>query len=352
MPDSAVESTGLAGTEMEAEYCALQDGALVVDRSGRSRWRFRGARARETVAGLVTNDVAGLEVGRGCYAAALTPKGKIIADVRVFALPEAILVDTSPRATPGWAEIVRKYVNPRMAPYEDISADVADIGVFGRRAAHVTAAALGLSAESLMALPLYGSRETASADTALLAARVPDAGVEGFELFGPAALRIDLVDRLRRAGATAGTEGALEITRVEAGRPAWGVDMDEGTIPQEANFDELGAISYTKGCYTGQETVARLHFRGHVNRHLRGLRLAASGAVLPPPHASIVDAAGSAVGDVRSVVQSPRLGPIALAMIRREVPVGASLVVRWEAVDGHPGGEITASVQTLPFSAS
>ncbi|HVE77862.1 MAG TPA: folate-binding protein YgfZ, partial [Gemmatimonadaceae bacterium] len=113
------------------------------------------------------------------------------------------------------------------------------------------------------------------------------------------------------------------------------------TIPQEANLDELRAISYTKGCYTGQETVARVHFRGHVNRHLRGLRAVTPAAL--PTQAPIVDGERP-VGDVRSAVVSPRLGSIALAMVRREVAAGATVTVRWV------GGETRADVTPLPFA--
>src|SRR6476620_3512781 len=103
--------------------------------------------------------------------------------------------------------------------------------------------------------------------------------------------------------------------------------MDDTTIPQEANFDELHAISYTKGCYVGQETVARVHLRGHVNKHLRGVRVA--GLEPPPTGATLHDETGTQVGDVRTAVRSPSLGGIALAMVRREVLAGATLTARW-----------------------
>ncbi len=126
--------------------------------------------------------------------------------------------------------------------------------------------------------------------TAVMVARVPDAGVEGYELFVP----FEIFDRVWESavsrGATPAGLGAWEIARVEAGRPEWGIDIDDSTIPQEANFDELDAISYTKGCYIGQEVVARVHFRGHVNRHLRGLR--AAGSEAPPTGAQLFDDAG------------------------------------------------------------
>jgi folate-binding protein YgfZ len=127
---------------------------------------------------------------------------------------------------------------------------------------------------------------------------------------------------------------------VEAGRPAWGRDIDDTTLTQEANLDELQAISYEKGCYTGQETVARVHFRGHVNRYLRGLVLERDDV---PPGAALW-LSDKQVGDVRSVVISPRLGPIALGMVRREVPAGERLEIRMD------GRNANATVVKLPFA--
>jgi folate-binding protein YgfZ len=143
------------------------------------------------------------------------------------------------------------------------------------------------------------------------------------------------------AGAEAGGSEAFDIARIEAGRPEWGLDMDESTLAQEANMEELHAISYTKGCYTGQETVARVHFRGHVNRMIRGLRF---DGVAPTPGCELVDDTGKRLGDVRSVGLSPRLGGVALAMVRREVEPGIHLRARW------PEGETTVRVETLPLT--
>src|SRR5205814_4658305 len=96
--------------------------------------------------------------------------------------------------------------------------------------------------------------------------------LEGFESFVPATAIGTLRAAFQSAGIAEGANDTWEIARIESGRPRWGEDIDDSTLPQEANFDELGAISYTKGCYIGQETVARVHFRGHVNRFLRKLR--------------------------------------------------------------------------------
>jgi folate-binding protein YgfZ len=324
------------------EYDALRRGALVVDRSARGRVRVSGAKAAEVVTGLVTNDVTALGAGQGLYAAALTPKGKIVADVRVFADAGAMLIDAPPRATAGWVGMLKKFVNPRLAPFEELSASLADLGVFGVKARAVASAATGVPATTLEALPMYGHVTRDVDGVQLRIARVPDLELEGYELFAPMADAGALWQRLVSAGATPGGLTAFEIARVEAGRPEWGIDIDESTLPQEANFDDFHAISYTKGCYVGQETVARVHFRGHVNRHLRGLRSVSDTAL--PFRAQLRDAAGKPVGEVRSAVISPRLGGVALAMVRREVPVGATLLVTWE------GGETRADVAQLPFA--
>jgi glycine cleavage system aminomethyltransferase T len=133
----------LTYSSLGAEYEALRTRAVVVDRSQRARMRMTGERAAEMLTGLVTNDVLALEPGHGHYAAALTPKGKIVADVRVFRDDAGLLIDTSPRAAEGWAGLVRKFVNPRLAAYRDESATLRDVGVFGPNARHVVAAITG-----------------------------------------------------------------------------------------------------------------------------------------------------------------------------------------------------------------
>ena len=329
--------------DVGAEYAAMRERAVVVDRSARLRLSFSGARAAETLTGLVTNDVLALTPGHGQYAAALTAKGKIIADVRILARAEEILVDASPRAAAGMLAMVRKFVNPRLAAWSDRSEALQALAVAGPHARRLVAEATGVTASVLEALPPYGHVGAALDDSAIVVARIPDVGLEAYELFIPSAVRDAIRARLTGAGAVPAGLDAWEIARVEAGRPEWGLDIDETTIPQEANFDELHAISYTKGCYTGQETVARVHFRGHVNRHLRGIILSSGAAV--PARASLVDESGKPVGDVRSIVRSPRLGWIALGMVRREVAPPARVKVSWD------GGETSAQVATLPFGA-
>jgi len=316
-----------------SEYAAMRSGALLVDRSDRVRIRFGGERAAELVSGLVTNDVDALTPGHGQYAAALTPKGKVAADLRIFADGEGLLTDTSARAGANWRDIVKKYVNPRVAPYRDVTAETADLAVIGPKSRRIVAQAKGTAEEALAELPPYGYLRAGTPDDRAMVVRNAELDTEGYEIFAPVQSVPKVRDRLLAAGAIPGTSGAWDIARIEVGRPEWGIDMNDTTIPQEANMDELGAISYTKGCYTGQETVARVHFRGHVNRFLRRLHFVA--ATVPPTNAELVDDTGNVVGDVRSVALSPRHGGVALAMVRREVPPGTTLRARWE------GGECT-----------
>ena len=347
--DVAGRTVVLTYSSVAAEYDALRRRAIVVDRGHRARMRFVGPKAAEVLTGLVTNDVSALQPGQGQYAAALTAKGKVIADMRVLRLEDSFLTDTSARGRDGWHGVVRKYVNPRLAKYSEESAALGVVGVFGVQARYVVEDMTGIGHSALALLTPYSHVTFALDGAPVTVMRSPELDLEGYELFVPSELNQRLWQSAVSARATPAGHAAWEIARVEAGRPEWGVDMDDTTIPQEANLEELGAISYTKGCYTGQELVARVHFRGHVNRALRGLRTA--GTEPPRPRASLFDGTGKAVGDVRSSVTSPRHGGIALAMVRREVEPGARLVARWSAdpAGDETAGEMPVDVVTLPF---
>lgn len=367
IPISSARSLGSRGTPVTSEasrdldvatqYAALRTGAVLVDHGARDLWTFRGAKAADTVTGLVTNDVAGLAPGLGCYAAALTAKGRIVADVRVFACDAAVgtgwlegvalVVDVPPRAADGWGALIRKFVNPRSAPYGREHERLRAFGVYGVRARDAVAEAFGAPPAALAALPDYAHATIMFAGAPLLVAHIPTLGVDGFLVIGLIDHHDATWERVRSAitGVVVGGEETYTIARIEAGYPEWGVDIDETTIPQEANFDDLHAISYTKGCYTGQEVVARIHFRGHVNRHLRGIAYPPDGPVVPSG-AELADEDGKVVGNVRSSVVSPRLGGVAIGMVRREVALGTTLHAKWD------GGDRGVTVATLPFTGA
>lgn len=321
------------------EYDAIRDSCGALRRDERGRWTFGGAGAAAALNGLLTNDVEVLANGEGCYAAALTVKGRIVADVRVLRRENDFLVDVASRAAAGWAALVKKYVNPRMATVAEVSAAMGCIGAYGPRSVVVLSRLTGLEAHALSAMVPYAHVAATINGAPVRLLRSPDFGVVGFDVFVDTPKAEAVFDALIAGGARPVGLAAADIARVEAGRPEWGIDMDEATLPQEANLEALHAISYTKGCYTGQEVVARVHFRGHVNRHLRGLVADEPLA----PHATVVSTERADVGDVRSSVVSPRFGPIALAMLRREISPGDDVIVR--AADH----ELPARVQTPPF---
>ncbi len=348
-PPALVYPEPLSAHDVDA-YLDLRRASAWFESAG--QWcSFRGPKAAEALNGLVTNDVSLLQPGEGMHAAALTPKGKILCDMLIFRMDESTFMLMLLRTcAPQWLATARKYVNPRLAKVEDESGQWCTWMIYGAEASKAVAL-LGGGAHAADDLGTgmgqgiaewklwqHGLGNIGPANVRLIRAPLVGA-MPGFILMADSRDADIVRGRLVTSMYRQGTQAALNVARVEGGRPAWGIDMDENTIPQEANLDTLGAISFTKGCYTGQETVARVHFRGHVNRRLRGLL----GSTPLPQYASVLDATGKVVGDVRSTVVSPRLGPIAFAMIRREVVEGDTVIV-----DG-TDGPITAEVRELPF---
>lgn len=305
---------------------------LLFDRSARLRMQFTGPKAAESLTGLVTNDVLALRGGDGLYACALTAKGRIIADVRIHAIAgddgsvQTLLVDANDAGGAGFAAMIRKYVNPRLAKYVDVSATTACLTLAGDGALDLLHAA-GVSDEALAAIRdghSFTHQPVEIAGAAARLVRVPDLGdAQVFDLHLERTSRDAVVATLVSAGAVPSEDEEWHRRRVMAGRPEWGIDMNESTLAQEANMDALQAISYTKGCYTGQETVARVHFRGHVNRTLRSVSYP-DGAV-PPVATPLTGAESASVGDARSSGVTADGRAIGLAMLRREVTDGASL---------------------------
>jgi len=296
---------------------------FLAPRDDRMRMLFTGPQAKAALGGLVTNDVVALHPGQGQRAAALTVKGRVIAVLRVFDRGDDLLVDTEARAAEGFIGMIKKFVNPRLAKYTVVTAETGCLGVHGDGAAAAIVSTPG-DVALLEALPVHGGMTTSVDGTAMFVARSLDQGASGFDVFGPRDRVEALRARLSAAGWPVASDTELEMRRVEVGLPRWGVDMNDETLAQEAALDALGAISFSKGCYTGQEVVARIHFRGHVNRLLRRL----TSATALPVGGLVFDALGAEVGDVRSSVHSTTRGPLAIAMLRREVAPGAHVQVR------------------------
>jgi folate-binding protein YgfZ len=328
------------------EYRAVREAAGVAERSDRARIRLWGKDPVRMIQGLVTNDLAGASPGQGVYAAMLTPKGRTIADLRAFRREPPsgaeVLLDLPREALEGVREHFRKFVPPMFARWADVSDALPAVGVYGPRAREIVSRVFGV--EPPVEEDAHVEADFGGAPVLVAATRYVG-GEEGFDLFVPAGAAAGVWTELLEAGARPVGLGAIETLRIEAGRPRYGADLTDEVIPTEA-FEESGllgrAISFTKGCYTGQEVIVRIAHRGHVNKHLRGLLL--GDAPAPAPGAKLFNPeSGREVGWVTSAAVSPLLGQtVALGYVRREVPPGAAVHV------GQAGGA-AATVARLPF---
>jgi folate-binding protein YgfZ len=314
---------------------------LLFNRSDRTRFEFAGPQVTATLNGLVTNDVAKLAPGQGQYAGILTPKSKILADVRIFMHADSIMMDTGSAPAPGVREFLRKYINPRFTKYSDITNLTCDIGIFGDQAHDIVVKAANVDSDALLALPPYGHIRGTFQGAHITIIRTPELDCEGYDVIAPKEHEQTLIDIMQSTGAMQADANTWKTIRIAIGWPEWGVDMDDTTLPQEANFDDLNALSHNKGCYIGHETIARIHFRGHVNKTLR--RLTFHGTALPPRNAELKDETGKNVGVVTSSTifdsqafalrNSTSQGEqllIGIGMVRREIEDGATLSVTWD----------------------
>ncbi|HEX3733678.1 MAG TPA: folate-binding protein [Solirubrobacterales bacterium] len=312
-----------ATVELDAQYRQLREECGLVDRSDRGVIAVTGPDGAEYLQGQLTNDVEALGVGEGQYAALLDRKGHMQADMRVLrSEAEEILVDTEGVARPAVVRHLTMYSIGREVEVVDVSEERATLSLIGPRAVEVAGTAV---------LPENACENSAVAGVECLA--VGTRG--GIDLVVAATESERLREALRAAGAVEVAAEAAEILRVEAGVPRYGAEMGSETMPAEAGIVER-VVSFTKGCYIGQETVARLHYKGRPNRHLRGLRLSA-----PAQPGTPLRLGEKEVGRLGGACVSPAFGPIALAILRREAEPGAELAV------GEDG--VTARVVDLPF---
>jgi folate-binding protein YgfZ len=321
-----------------AEYVAARERAIVVDRLDRAFVRVYGRDPIKMIQGLVTNDVAGAPPDQGVYAVLLSPKGKMLADVRVFRQGSDILLDSDVAAQANVCSTLTKFVPPLFARFQDMSNEQHMLGVYGPSARDIVEKLLG-------AVPARDSREDTfvvvdRAGQASMCVRTLYTGDEGFDLSVPAHLSASLFQELIAAGAQPAGHATLDVLRIENSRPIWGAELGEDVIPLEAGLAER-AISQTKGCYTGQEVIVRILHRGHVNRHLRGVRMGEE--PVPARGTELFQADGKKVGVITSACVSPRHAEtIGLAYVRREIVPPATV-----RLGRHDGSEVR--VVTLPF---
>jgi folate-binding protein YgfZ len=308
------------------DYQTLTTGCGLVDRSDRGKLALTGAAAKEFLQGQLTNDTSSLTPGGGLYAAFLTQKGKMQGDVRLLDAGSELLLDTERVALQDLFNMIRSFSLGHDVQLHKRTLESGLLSLIGPESR-------ALLQEAGVDLPeAEHSHVTLTVGGAVVRTIRTDLGTD--LLFASEDHDAVLTAALA-AGAVAVSEAAAECLRIESGRPRYGVDLDESVIPQEAGLNAR-AVSFTKGCYVGQETVARLFYKGKPNRELRGLR---SAEQLAPGTA--LRFADREVGTVTSSAVSPRLGPVALALVRREAPI--------ESVVDAGAGQ-TAVVSALPLS--
>jgi tRNA-modifying protein YgfZ len=301
--------------------------AALLDRSDDGgRLAIDGAEARAALNGVVSNEVETLEPGHGVLAAVLTPKGKMLGDLRILNAGDELLLDMERPALQAVFDAIRHGLVGYDAELHKRTLQTGLLSLLGPGSRDVTGAPQLPAAELSSA-----AAEIAGAPVRLIATDL------GVDVLCAAEDTGRVHAELLAAGAAEISRADAEVLRVESGRPRYGVDLDASVIPQEAGLNER-AVSFTKGCYVGQETVARLFYKGKPNRHLRGLRLSAEAGP-----GSALRLGEREVGTLTSSVVSPTLGPIGLALVRREAEPGAELEVAGS-------GGVTATVVALPFT--
>jgi len=349
----------VAATDLElsgAEHRTLTEGCGLLDRSERGKLALSGSGAVEFLNGQVTNELSDLQPGEGRYAAFLTHKGKMLGDLRILAVAgtcanadggtgaNADGAQAVDGATPGGTAVELLLDTERVALQElfDMIRRFKvgyDVELHKRTLERGLLSLIGPESPRVASAEGLSEAEHANAPVELdgIAALAIRTDV-GIDMLCEASDTERLAAALRARGAQPVSEQAVECVRVERGRPRFGIDIDQTTIPQEAGLNER-AVSFTKGCYVGQETVARLHWKGKPNRHLRGLHLSA-----PASTGDQLYLGERVVGQVGSFALSPHHGAIALALVRREAEPGATVLVGDSAA--------TAEVVELPFSTT
>jgi folate-binding protein YgfZ len=326
-----------------AAYDAARHRSAFVDRSHLGRIVVSGSERASYLQGLLTNDIVALKAGHGCYAAYLTAQGRMIADLHVYELGDAILLTVIGAVKDVVLAKLDQFIFSEDVQLGDVTDTFAQVAVVGPGAtASVAAIVIGVSEEQLRATPDHGNLRSTWTGGTVIVTRVVDTGEPGFDLYVDRAEAGALKAALITAGAVELDDADAETLRIEAGVPLFGRDMDEETIPLEAGI-ESQAISFTKGCYVGQEIIIRVLHRGHgrVARKLVGLTVVGDRV---PVTGEAIHSGDREIGRVTSAAMSPALArPIALGYVQRDfVDPGTSVTIAGQA----------AAVTALPFVGS
>jgi folate-binding protein YgfZ len=333
----------------DVEHYGDPAGEAVALRAGAGRFllgrvslvELSGPDRAEWLQGLITNDVKKLPVGRGCYAVHLSVKGRMVSDMRVFARPEALLLEVPVKTREILVTQLDRYLIREQVEIIDLLDSWTGIGIHGPKAPEVLQVLVPEVQLPEVNLAIVGGT-FAGAD--VLIARVDETGESGYNVYMPLAAAAAFWDAIPASIRPVGRM-ALDMLRVAAGIPWFGDDMDDSVIPVEAGL-EASAIDYQKGCYVGQEVIARLQAQGHVNRRLCQLRLEGNAV---PRRGDKIRTGAREVGAITSAVLDPTTERgMALGYVRREQTNPGS-TVEIHAADG--GGPWSATVYPIPLQS-
>ena len=332
--------------DVPAEYKAVRENAGLIDLSPRGRVRVSGSEAIMFLNGLITNDMKTLAENHWMLAVFPNVQGRIIAAVRVVRLADEVtksaiptfLLDTEAPTHARLLKTIERFTMAGDFRVNDITNETALLSIQGINAAAIATKVLGAAVSDL---PRDGALEVEWDQRSVIVIRATHTSEDGFDLIVDSAHAARLWEALSEAGASPVGYDALETLRIEAGIGRYGRDMDETNVVTEANLDD--AVSYTKGCYIGQEIIARIKYRGHVAKKLTGLLFEKEEAI--EAGAIIRSDEGKNIGRVTSTVLSPKLGrTIALGYVRYEhLDPGNRLLV------GSGADEVATTINELPF---
>lgn len=331
------------------QYRAIKEGAAIGAIAPRYAIGVAGKDRAGYLQGLLTNDIHALTPGAGCYAAWLTPQGRMLTDMHIFESGDMILMDVPANVLPATLRRLEQFLFSEDVQFADLSGTLQAVWVHGPAAASVLEQALtvasgpvagpaaGLASglvAGLSSWPEYRNARAEFGGVPVVVARVSQLGVPGFVLYIEPAREPDLRRALVEGGAIVAEHAAIEAARIEAGYPLFGLDMTEETIPLEAGIEER-AISLSKGCYVGQEVIIRVLHRGHgrVAKKLVALRMAGEQPQAVPVSGARIFSEARDIGGVTTAANSPRFGAIALGYVHRDF-VAPGTPVEVEMPDG------------------
>ena len=338
--------------DVTQEYAAVREaGAGLIDLSSRGRLLVTGSEAVPFLNGLITNDMKTLEVGSWMPAAFPNVQGRLIASVRVIRLRDEgtekkvypiFLIDTEAATHEKVLKTIERFTLAGDFHVTDRTSETVMLSVQGKKAISVVGSVLGAVAEGLAPQAVRQiSWQQADSMVDVTVIQASHIAEDGFDLIVDNAHGVSLWNALQQAGAQPLGFDALEVLRIEAGVPRYGIDMDDTNVVSETNLDD--AVSFTKGCYIGQEIIARIKYRGHVAKKLSGLLF--EGTVAVSAGSAVNSADGKEIGRLTSVTFSPRLNrTIALAYLKYDyIAPGTRVKVIAGAL------ELSGTVVELPF---